>query len=220
MFKRTAGKDGSFQVSGCLCAQLRTATCLALSYTPLTLRSAALRSKWHVPCESPQTYPEPATHLCTPQVKPEDCSKVAESYTAWALQQVAEDAKEALARVADTVFDEEEIGSMPAQTYEVRLQCVYVCVWVVLGVTRQVKLPTCSQPSARSYEVRWQPPASQLPSTPRSVLHTTIHARLHTPPPLCHTHPQLPDGTELSIGSDRFKVAETLFNSVSLWLHF
>lgn len=29
MFKRTAGKDGSFQVSGCLCAQLRTATCLA-----------------------------------------------------------------------------------------------------------------------------------------------------------------------------------------------
>jgi len=53
------------------------------------------------------------------QIKPEPNPNVTASYNAWALEQVADDAKEAVAAAGDNAYDEEEAGAVAAKTYEV-----------------------------------------------------------------------------------------------------
>jgi hypothetical protein len=114
------------------------------------------------------------------------------SYNAWGLLAVAADAKALLCKASDAALNDSEVASMPYAMYEVGGE--RMCR-EALGVGGG------GQRSCRGLSTRFSPTAPNL--YPTSILN-------QHPTPI----PQLPDGTELNIGPDRFRVTESLFNVV------
>ena len=138
-----------------------------------------------------------------PQAEKIESPGTTDSYYAWGVEQIAGDIKESVARVSEMAFDASENANIPTVSYEVG------------GRVQHVGLKVLSPPvrclTTLVEAVYWRgdggvgSAASQQASStaPCMVVFTATCAVA-----------QLPDGQELQIGADRFKVPELLFNPV------
>ena len=176
------------------------------------------------------------------QVKALDFPGTTASYRQWQLEGIAGDVKEAIGRVSDGPFDAEQNANIPTVNYEAgpaRLALLGAWITFKPGMcslipasgccTHYIMLTHLANPLMALESLEGDRACESISMLTRGAAGfaacCTAIRKVTAPPGVSLTtglnatkhfvvHMQLPDGTEIQVGPDRFKVPEVLFQPV------